>query len=180
LEEGSGGQAIKCTNWASQDTKHSRQWWLVWEFHQTRGSNIQTVKPGAVVLVHNDTPCINWQLAVIEDTISGEDGLVRAANIRTLTGWINRPITKLYPLEVTISDSLLQAKNTLLHQTEDVSSSWDRISVAEPLKDRSEDRRPVRQATLKARQQVKEWAEALCAPPGGCQELVTTTLILIT
>ena len=135
------------------------------EFHQTSGSNVQTVKPGAVVLVHDDTPRINWRLAVIEDTISGEDGLVRAANIRTSTGRTNCPITKLYPLEVTTSEPLPQLKNTLPYQNKNTPSTSDSISVAEPLKNSSDDRRPVRQATLKARQQVKEWAEVLCGPP---------------
>ena len=37
-------------------------------------------------------------LAVVEDTISGKDGVIRAANIRTSTGKTNHPITKLYPL----------------------------------------------------------------------------------
>ena len=62
------------------------------EFHQASGNNIQTIKPGAVVLVHDDTPRINWHLAVVEDTISGEDGLIRAANIRTSTGKTNHPV----------------------------------------------------------------------------------------
>ena len=62
------------------------------EFHRTSGSNVQTARPGAVVLVHDDMPRINWHLAVVEDTISGEDGLVRAANIRTSTGRTNHLI----------------------------------------------------------------------------------------
>jgi len=58
------------------------------------------VKPGVVILVHDDTPRINWQLAVVEDTISEDNSLIRAANIRTSTGRTNCPITKLYPREV--------------------------------------------------------------------------------
>ena len=55
----------------------------LWEFHKTTGNNTQRVQTGDVVLVHDDTLRINWQLAVIEDVIKGSDGLVRAVNIRT-------------------------------------------------------------------------------------------------
>ena len=88
------------------------------EFHQSNAPNVQTVKPGAMVLAHDDTLCINWRLAVVEDTIAGEDGLVRAANIRTSTGRTNRPIAKLYPLEVTAEDPLFK-------QHQDKSNSSD-------------------------------------------------------
>jgi len=98
---------------------------------------------------------------VIEDTISGEDGLVRAANIRTSTGRTNRPKTKLYPLEVTTSDSLPQPKKNLLHQNEDVPSSSDSISVAEPLKDSSNLLEKLHSSNLKSG--LKHYV-----PPGGC------------
>ena len=72
----------------------------LWEFHKTTGNNIQQVRIGDVDLVHDDTPQINWQLAVIEDITRGSDGLIRAANICTKSGRTNRPIVWLYPLEV--------------------------------------------------------------------------------
>ena len=71
------------------------------EFHKTTGNNIQQVKVGDVVLVHDDTPRVNWKYAIIEGVIRGNDGLIQAANIRTSTGKTTRPINKLYPLEVT-------------------------------------------------------------------------------
>jgi len=58
------------------------------KFHQTSDSEVWSFKPGGVGLVHDDTPHINWRLA-----ISGEDGLIRAANIKISTGRTNRPIT---------------------------------------------------------------------------------------
>ena len=45
------------------------------------------MKVGDVVLVHYDMPCINWKLAIIEEIIVGNDGLVRAAHIRTVKDW---------------------------------------------------------------------------------------------
>ena len=70
------------------------------EFHRTTGSNMQKVKVGDVVLIHDDTPRIQWKLAIIEKINKGEDGLIRSVNVKTSTGKTNRPITKLYPLEV--------------------------------------------------------------------------------
>ncbi|XP_065914598.1 uncharacterized protein [Dysidea avara] len=136
------------------------------EFHQTSGSNIQTVKPGAIALVHDDTPRLNWRLAVVEDTIPGADGLIRAANIRTSTGRTNQPITKLYPLEITTAES-----DTLCKQNsspkENPSNSDAQSSTVEQTDDNSmpERIRPVRQAALRGRQQVKEWTKTLCGPP---------------
>ena len=136
------------------------------EFHQTSGSNIQTVKPGAIVLVHDDTLRLNWRLAVVEDTITGADGLIRAANIRTSTGKTNRPITKLYPLETTTTES-----DTLCKQNsspkENPSNSDAQSSTVEQTDDNSmpERIRPVRQAAIRGRQQVKEWTKTLCGPP---------------
>jgi len=55
--------------------------------------------------VHDDGPHIQWRLAVVEDLIHGGDVLVRAANIRTSTGWTNRPIVQLIPLEISTRDN---------------------------------------------------------------------------
>ena len=71
------------------------------EFHRSRGNNNQTVKVGDIVQIHDDGPRLSWRLAVIEELITGNDGLVRAAIVRTSAGRTNRPIVKPYPLEVT-------------------------------------------------------------------------------
>ena len=113
------------------------------------------MKPGAVVLAHDDTLCINWRLAVVEDTIAGEDGLVRAANIRTSTGRTNRPIAKLYPLEVTAEDPLFK-------QHQDKSNSSD---DGDQTLQTEVERRPARKAAIRERQQVREWTQTLCGPP---------------
>jgi hypothetical protein len=60
-----------------------------------------SIKVGDVVLVHNEGPRIYWKLAVIESLIISPDVEIRAANIRTAEGKTNRPVSKLYPLEVT-------------------------------------------------------------------------------
>ena len=71
------------------------------EFHKVSGKNEVEIKVGDVVQVHDDTKRVNWRLATVERLIKGKDGLVRAADIKTSTGYTNQPITKLYPLEVT-------------------------------------------------------------------------------
>ena len=57
-----------------------------------------------MVLIQDDTPHIDWRLAVIEELIVGNDGLVRAAHIRTAQGKTNKPIFKLCPLEVSSNE----------------------------------------------------------------------------
>ena len=90
--------------------KHS---WTKWqkeyltslrEFCHSTGNNTQTIGVGDVVLIHDDTPQIQWRLGVIEHLNKGKDGLARSANVRTSTGQTNRPIAKLYPLEVTAAE----------------------------------------------------------------------------
>ena len=61
------------------------------------------IKVGDVVQVHDDTKRVNWRLAFVERFIKGKDGLVRAADIKTSTGYTSRPITKQYPLAVTLT-----------------------------------------------------------------------------
>ena len=73
------------------------------QYHQTTGNNKQTIKVGDVVQIYDETPRLQWKLATIQELITGNDGYTRAAMIRTCSGLItSRPITKLYPLEVTL------------------------------------------------------------------------------
>jgi len=73
-------------------SKQTKQFWVRWknecltslrEFHKSSGHNEQQViKGGDVVIVHDDKARLHWKLAIVEDLIKGEDGFVRAANIR--------------------------------------------------------------------------------------------------
>jgi len=71
------------------------------EFHQASSSNTQIAKVGDVVLIHDDTPRLQWKLAVMEQVNKGADGLIHSANVRTTTGRTNWPIARFYPLDVT-------------------------------------------------------------------------------
>jgi len=65
------------------------------------GHSQQTKTVGNVVEVHDEDPRLRHHLARIELLVPGNNiGRVRAANIRTDGGRTNRPITKLYPLEI--------------------------------------------------------------------------------
>lgn len=52
-------------------------------------------------MVHDDKPRGFWKIACVQDLITGRDGQVRGAMIKTGTGSImRRPLQKLYPLEI--------------------------------------------------------------------------------
>ena len=51
------------------------------EFHKITGSNNQHVKAGEVILIQDDGPRIYWRLGIVDSLITGNDGLVRAANV---------------------------------------------------------------------------------------------------
>ena len=60
-----------------------------------------------MVLLHDKGPRINWKFAMVEEPIKRNDGLVRAALIRTSNCTTTRLIVKLYPPEVVSSDQSL-------------------------------------------------------------------------
>ncbi|CAG2232846.1 unnamed protein product [Mytilus edulis] len=71
------------------------------EFHRVAGDQSAHVKIGSVVQIMDNSPRMMWNLAVIEDLITGKDGVVRAVKLRTSNGLITtRPIVKLVPLEI--------------------------------------------------------------------------------
>ena len=106
------------------------------------------------MIIHDDTPCMMWKLAVIEELV-GRDGLMRAAIIRTANGMTSRPISKLYPLEL--------ASGQVNHTVEEVSeNSGTPDSDSGPM---STGRRPSRAAVRRATDKVKEWTRILSAPP---------------
>ena len=102
------------------------------------------------MLVYNEGPRSSWKLAFIEDLIGGGDGLVRAAHIRTSTGHINRPVSKLSPLEVTTSPSVptVASRNCPEQQSFAVTST-----------------RPRRAAATDAMKRISGWATRNPRPP---------------
>ena len=134
------------------------------EYHRSTGVNNQTISVGDVVIVHDDGPRVNWRLAVVTKLLVRRGGFTRAAEIRTSTGNTNRPIAKLYPLEVH-SDEYVNK----------VSPIPTRVMDGAPLTERQPERenrvdQPMRQSAKRATERMSEWVEALRAPPGGCRD----------
>jgi hypothetical protein len=118
------------------------------EFHKTTGTNEQKVKQGDVVLVHDDGPRANWRLAVIENLVSANDGLIRSADIRTSTGRTNRPIARLYPLEVSTKQEVKPI-----------------LSSEKPPPASELPHRPRREAAVRGRKRIARWTQKLSLPP---------------
>ena len=119
------------------------------EFHKTSGHNKQSIKKGDVVSMHEDKPRLNCRLAVIEELLIGNDGLVGVANIRTAYHVTSRPISKLYPLELSTTQNV---------QDEIVTEENNDISTA--VEERSKQR-----AADKARSRISQWTGDLSCPP---------------
>ena len=62
------------------------------------------IKVGQIVLIHDDCPRVFWKLGKIINTFPGTDGLIRSASLKTEKGILERPITKLYPLEILVEE----------------------------------------------------------------------------
>lgn len=57
--------------------------------------------PGDNVLVADSTaPHSSWLMGTVQDTFANKQGLVRAAGVKTKNSVLERPITKLYLLQV--------------------------------------------------------------------------------
>ena len=140
------------------------------EFHKTTGHSKQLIKKGDVVIVHDNTPRLQWKLAIIEDLIKGNDGLVHAAHIRTDNCRTTRPIVELYPLEVVDIDSDKSPVDSAKQQPDDdhpeEGTSADVDCPAEL--DSSSGQPNIRTrkvAATKALRKMMEWTDVLSCPP---------------
>lgn len=96
----------RLTFW-EQCTKMNQEFWKRWStdyLHRLQhrpkwckaSNNLQL---NQLVLVQSeDRPPLNWPLARVVELLTGKDGNVRAARVRTVDGVYIRPITKLAPL----------------------------------------------------------------------------------
>ena len=121
------------------------------EFYRPSGRGGQQIHVGDVVLIHNENPRINWKMAVMENLVTGNDGMVRSAIVRTKNGVTNRPVAKLYPLELSDKES------------SSLSNSGETKGKGKSDEQKT-DERPQRYAAKQARQKVAEWMENSRAP----------------
>ena len=87
------------------------------EQHKLEKSKPISVAEGEVVLLHDDNSKRGqWKVGVIERLVVGKDGQVRGASVRTtMQGkgklqYLNRPLQKLFPLEITSVDQKSEQK----------------------------------------------------------------------
>ena len=57
-------------------------------------------KLGELVLIHDEGPQAKWKLGRIIRLYPRGDGVVRVVQLKTSIGLLNRPVVKLYPLEL--------------------------------------------------------------------------------
>ena len=103
--------------------------------------------PGEIVIIHDKNPPRSfWKLRRVTDIIKGDDSQIHGAAVDVATNGkpqtLRRPITHLYPLEVT-SDT---KKSPIIQD-----NSAQNVTVDVPLS------RPVRAAAQRTWQQVWEW-----------------------
>ena len=82
------------------------------------GANMQRVKVGDAVLIHNDRSRLHWpwRLGVVDSLIQGNDGLVRAVNVKTNNQATSQLISRPYPLECLSHQ--ITSWNTAMHLRE--------------------------------------------------------------
>jgi hypothetical protein len=89
-------------------------------------------------------------LAIVTRLISSKDGLVRSAVIKTKHGMTNRPITKLFPLEVGLVDDNNQSDTVSKDDTNKTTDFTHSITE-----------RPKREAAVNARTLIRKWSNEL-------------------
>ena len=76
------------------------------ETHNSSGRETAMIHEGDIVIIADDKVKRNvWKMGRVESLITGRDGMVRGATLRVICKgkpeFLNRPLQKLYPLEVT-------------------------------------------------------------------------------
>ncbi|GBO10837.1 hypothetical protein AVEN_48012-1 [Araneus ventricosus] len=72
-------------------------------------SKRKMISPGEIVIVESKNPNrMNWPLAQVIELFPGKDGVERVAKLRLASGEIIRPLQRIYPLELSASDHLIE------------------------------------------------------------------------
>ena len=133
------------------------------ESHKASGNNNQTIKVGDIVLIHEYIPLINCKLAMIEELITGNNGLTRAANLRTASGWTNRLIVRIYQLEVTAGT---RSADVVAEDEEGkTTDGMEKREESEVTLTTTPNTPLVRESAKRAREQMMKWSKILSVPP---------------
>ncbi|GFT24322.1 integrase catalytic domain-containing protein [Nephila pilipes] len=72
-------------------------------------SRRKMISPGEIVIVESKNPNgMNWPLAQVIELFPGKDGGERVAKLQLASGEIIRPLQRIYPLELSASDPLIE------------------------------------------------------------------------
>ena len=88
---------MRCGRWTKEYLRGLR------ERHRLKckGDSTHPAKGDVVIIKSDDKNRAQWKLGVVIDLITGRDGVVRGAKLRTPKSVIERPVQHLYPLELT-------------------------------------------------------------------------------
>ena len=111
--------------------------------------------------MHDDRLGISWKMAVVEELVIGGDGFVCAANIQTCNGKTNRPIIRLYPLEVRSPHEAASSETLKIDNTTNPKMSG---TNTQHISDRVPTH-PVGDSARKERNKLARWADNFLAPP---------------
>ena len=60
-----------------------------------------SVTSGDIVIIKgNKKNCGQWKLGIVDELFPGSDGVIRAVKLRAGKSYLERPIQRLYPLEL--------------------------------------------------------------------------------
>ncbi|GFT49763.1 integrase catalytic domain-containing protein [Trichonephila clavipes] len=94
-------------------------------------SRRKIISPGEIVIVESKNPNpMNWPLAQVIEFFPGKDGVERVAKLRLASGEIIRPIQRIYPLELSASDDLIED-----HQGTDIAAQIPGPTAADVLEE---------------------------------------------
>ena len=72
-----------------------------------QGISKDIIQLGDVIIIHDkDQPRRDWKLGIVQELLTGPDGLTRSAVVKTNNGITTRAVAKLYPLELSVGQTV--------------------------------------------------------------------------
>ena len=65
-----------------------------------KGSKVALAKGNVVIIKGEEKNRGLWKLGIVEELITGRDGVVRGAKLRARRSYLERPVQQLYPMEL--------------------------------------------------------------------------------
>ena len=94
-----------------------------------RGNSSYPSKGDVLIIRSDETNRTQWKLGVVDDLITGCDGLVHGARLRSSKSSLERPLQHLYPLELSC-DSTVETTTSGLVDTQVVRPQRDTAAAA--------------------------------------------------